>query len=40
MDLETETTSLVERLAGKRVVVIGDLCLDEYVMGVATRLSR
>lgn len=35
-----EMASLVGRLAGQRVVVIGDLCLDEYVMGVATRLSR
>ena len=35
-----EVASLVGRLAGQRVVVIGDLCLDEYVMGVATRLSR
>lgn len=36
MNIET----LVARLAGQRVVVVGDLCLDEYVMGVATRLSR
>lgn len=35
-----EVASLVGRLTGQRVVVIGDLCLDEYVMGVATRLSR
>lgn len=36
----TDITALVARLAGQRVVVVGDLCLDEYVMGVATRLSR
>ncbi len=26
--------------AGKRIVVIGDLCLDEYIVGKAQRLSR
>lgn len=31
---------LVARLAGRRVVVIGDLILDEYLVGRATRLSR
>ncbi|NOZ28360.1 MAG: ribokinase [Chloroflexi bacterium] len=36
----TETTTLVRRLAGHRVVVIGDLILDEYLVGRATRLSR
>lgn len=31
---------LVSRLAGHRVVVVGDLTLDEYLYGRATRLSR
>lgn len=31
---------LVAHLAGRRVVVIGDLILDEYLVGRATRLSR
>ena len=25
---------------GKRIVVLGDLCLDEYIVGKAQRLSR
>lgn len=33
-------SALVPRLAGLRVVVIGDLTLDEYLYGRATRLSR
>lgn len=32
--------ALVSRLAGHRIVVIGDLILDEYMVGRATRLSR
>lgn len=31
---------LVQQLAGHKVLVIGDLFLDEYVFGRATRLSR
>lgn len=31
---------LLPLLAGKRVVVVGDLCLDEYIVGQARRLSR
>ncbi len=31
---------LVARLAGRRAVVVGDLILDEYLVGRATRLSR
>jgi rfaE bifunctional protein kinase chain/domain len=31
---------LVPRLAGRRVLVIGDVCLDEYVIGRPERLSR
>lgn len=30
----------VERLAGKRVLVVGDVILDEYLVGRAARLSR
>ena len=30
----------VPRLAGRRITVVGDLCLDEYVVGRAERLSR
>lgn len=33
-------TSLVARLAGLRVLIIGDVSLDEYIFGRATRLSR
>ncbi len=32
--------ALVEQFVGRRVVVIGDLCLDEYIVGRAHRLSR
>jgi rfaE bifunctional protein kinase chain/domain len=32
--------ALVPRLAGQRVLVIGDISLDEYLFGQATRLSR
>jgi rfaE bifunctional protein kinase chain/domain len=32
--------ALVPRLAGLRVLVVGDVSLDEYVFGHATRLSR
>lgn len=31
---------LVSRLAGQRVLVVGDVTLDEYLYGRATRLSR
>lgn len=31
---------LVQRLAGHRILVVGDLMLDEYLVGQATRLSR
>lgn len=33
-------STLVARLAGQRILVIGDLTLDEYLYGRATRLSR
>ncbi len=32
--------ALVPRLAGRRVLVVGDVTLDEYLYGRATRLSR
>jgi rfaE bifunctional protein kinase chain/domain len=35
-----EAAALVGRLAGHRIVVVGDLILDEYMVGRATRLSR
>jgi rfaE bifunctional protein kinase chain/domain len=31
---------LLPRLAGKRILVVGDVFLDEYIAGRATRLSR
>lgn len=37
----TETLlALIPRLAGKKVLVIGDLILDEYLLGDAVRMSR
>ncbi len=30
----------IPRLAGRRIVVVGDVFLDEYIIGRATRLSR
>ncbi len=35
-----DTTALVAGLAGKHVLVVGDISLDEYLYGEATRLSR
>jgi rfaE bifunctional protein kinase chain/domain len=35
-----DLAALVPRLAGRRVLVIGDITLDEYLYGRATRLSR
>lgn len=32
--------ALLPRMAGKKVLVVGDLCLDEYIVGRAQRLSR
>jgi D-glycero-beta-D-manno-heptose-7-phosphate kinase len=31
---------LIPRFAGKRVLVLGDVFLDEYLIGDATRMSR
>lgn len=33
------SAGLLDRMAGKRAVVLGDLMLDEYVFGSATRIS-
>jgi D-glycero-beta-D-manno-heptose-7-phosphate kinase len=35
-----ELAQVVERLGGRRVLVVGDISLDEYLYGTATRLSR
>ncbi|MFN8371629.1 MAG: PfkB family carbohydrate kinase [Anaerolineae bacterium] len=35
-----ELAALVPKLAGQRVLVIGDVILDEYLTGRATRMSR
>jgi rfaE bifunctional protein kinase chain/domain len=40
MSYEDELIAEIGRLAGCRVLVIGDIFLDEYLMGQATRLSR
>lgn len=34
------TAEIFDRAAGKRVVVLGDMVLDEHIIGVAQRLSR
>lgn len=31
---------IIKAFSGRRILVIGDLCLDEYIVGKATRLSR
>ncbi len=36
----TDLNALIPHLAGKRVLVIGDVILDEYLIGNATRMSR
>ncbi len=36
----TELLEWIPRLAGQRVLVVGDVFLDEYLIGRATRLSR
>ncbi|GIW06249.1 MAG: ribokinase [Dehalococcoidia bacterium] len=35
-----DAAALVARLAGRRVLVVGDVCLDEYLIGRPERLSR
>lgn len=35
-----ELLEVIPRFTGRRVLVIGDLCLDEYIVGRARRLSR
>jgi rfaE bifunctional protein kinase chain/domain len=39
-EIRQRLLNLIPRLASHRVLVIGDLFLDEYVLGQATRLSR
>ena len=39
-DIVGDSRSLVARLRGQRVLIVGDLILDEYWIGRATRLSR
>jgi rfaE bifunctional protein kinase chain/domain len=36
----SEPSALLDRFVGRRVLVIGDVVLDEYLIGRATRLSR
>lgn len=39
--MTTQTAhGLLQRFSGMRIVVVGDLCLDEYIIGKAQRLSR
>lgn len=40
MELLSEVGSITDKLAGRRVLVVGDLMLDEYLVGRAVRLSR
>src|SRR3954453_11199979 len=37
--MPTQLIELVERLAGRKVVLVGDLMLDRYLYGNAERLS-
>ncbi len=38
--MTTDLHNLIPQLAGRRIIVVGDVILDEYVIGRATRLSR
>ncbi|MCS6801494.1 MAG: bifunctional ADP-heptose synthase [Chloroflexota bacterium] len=38
--MSSSLAALVPRLAGRRILVIGDVCLDEYLIGRPERLSR
>lgn len=38
--MTADWTPLIEGLRGLRVLVVGDVILDEYLIGNATRLSR
>src|SRR5205814_1291259 len=40
MNRRQADTDDVRRLAGRRVLVVGDLVLDDYVTGRMTRISR
>lgn len=35
-----ELLGLIDRLEDRRILVVGDVCLDEYLIGKASRLSR
>lgn len=39
-EIREQLLQLIPRLSGHRILVIGDLFLDEYIVGQATRLSR
>ena len=39
-DIKQELLQFIPRLAGHHILVVGDLFLDEYLVGQATRLSR
>ena len=39
-EIRQELLEFIPQLAGHRILVIGDLFLDEYIVGQATRLSR
>lgn len=38
--MQSTLKSLIPRLAGRRIAVVGDVILDEYLTGKATRMSR
>lgn len=38
--MSEKLTQWIPQLAGKRILVVGDVILDEYLVGKATRLSR
>ncbi|BAC90582.1 bifunctional heptose 7-phosphate kinase/heptose 1-phosphate adenyltransferase [Gloeobacter violaceus] len=40
MGLRDDLHRLIDRLAGRRVLVVGDLTLDEFMTGLAERISR
>ena len=35
-----ELLNIIPRFSGRRILVVGDLCLDEYIIGKPQRLSR
>ncbi|MEQ8672980.1 MAG: bifunctional ADP-heptose synthase [Aggregatilineales bacterium] len=38
--MHTQLANIIPNFSGKRIVIIGDLILDEYLLGNATRMSR